>query len=377
MVNRERIVSEFMTQAAISSPSLKEAKMASYLLQRFTDLGAEVVFDDAGSRVGGEVGNLVARFAGSKPGQPFLFSVHMDTVVPCADVEPVLDGGTIRSAGDTVLGADDKAGIAEVVEALEVVREQGIEHVPLEIVVSIGEEIGLVGAKHLDMELVEARRGIALDTPGVDWMVRQAPGANRFRVEVTGRAAHAGVEPENGLSAIQVAGLALSKMKVGRIDFETTANVGTVEGGLATNIVAEKVTLNGEARSHDPQKLADQTEHMLACFEQAADELTVEIDGKTVRADIKTEVRPDFPSMKVAEDSGIVTLLQQAAANLGREMRDRLGGGGSDANVFNGKGIEMVLIGTGMRNVHSTEEAVDADDLVKVAGFLVELIRLA
>ncbi len=378
MVNSERITEEFMRQAAISSPSLQEAEMAHYLENRFSEMGAEIVYDDAAGKIGGEVSNMIARFPGSKAGEPFIFSVHMDTVVPCENVEPILVDGVVRTAGETILGADDKAGIAEVIEALEVVREQEIEHVPIEVVVTIGEEIGLVGAKNLDYSLLEAKRGIALDTPGVDWLVRRAPGANRFRFEVFGQAAHAGVAPEQGLSAIEVAARAIAKMRLGRIDFETTANIGTIEGGLATNIVAEKVVLTGEARSHDADKLSEQTEHMLACFEEAADELQREIDGEPVRAVVKSEVRPDFPRMSVPENAGIVALAQQAAKRLGREMRDRLGGGGScDANVFNENGIEMVIVGTGMQNVHSTEEEVAVEDLVKVAEFLVEVIRAA
>jgi tripeptide aminopeptidase len=377
MVNSERITAEFMRQAAISSPSLQETEMARYLEDRFRQLGAEIVFDDAAAKVGGVVGNLIARLPGSKSGEPFLFSVHMDTVVPCDNVEPVLIDGVVRTAGETILGADDKAGIAEVIEALEVVREQGIAHVPIEVVVTVGEEIGLVGAKALDYSLVQAKRGIALDTPGVDWVVRRAPGANRMQFEVFGQAAHAGVAPEKGLSAIEVAARAVAKMRLGRIDFETTANIGTVEGGLATNIVAEKMLLTGEARSHDAGKLAEQTEHMLACFEEAADELVREIDGEVVRAVVKSEVRPDFPRMAVPEEAPIVDLVQRAAAALGREMKDRLGGGGSDANIFNEKGIEMVIVGTGMQNVHSTDEEVAVDDLVQVAEFLVEVVRLA
>lgn len=377
MVNRERITAEFMRQAAISSPSLGEAEMARYLARRFRDLGAEVRFDTAGERTGGEVGNLVARFAGSKPGAPFMLSLHMDTVVPCDNVEPVLVDGVVRSGGETVLGADDKAGIAEVIEALEVVREEGIDHVPLEVVVTIGEEIGLVGAKELDYALVESKRGIALDTPGVDWMVRKAPGANRMTIEVTGKAAHAGVAPEEGLSAIRVAATALAGMRLGRIDFETTANIGTVNGGLATNIIAEKVVLTGEARSHDREKLAAQTEHMLDCFNRAAEACETEINGKKVRAQIVFQVKPDFPRMAVDEDAEIVALAQRAAASLGREMKDRLGGGGSDANIFNENGIEMIIVGTGMHNVHSTDEEVAVDDLVQVAAFLVEVIRQA
>jgi tripeptide aminopeptidase len=377
MVNRDRITREFMRQAAISSPSFKESAMARYLEERFTALGAEVIYDQADQATGGEVGNLIARFAGSQDGEPLLLSVHMDTVGPCEDVEPVLHNGIISSAGVTVLGADDKAGIAEVIEALERVRELELKHVPLEIVVTIAEEVGLVGAKHLDYSLLQSRRGLAFDTVGVDYMVRRAPGANRMLIKISGLAAHAGVEPEVGLSSIQVAARAIDLMRLGRIDAETTANIGTIEGGVATNIIPEMVVLRGEARSHDPQKLADQTEHMLDCFEQAADELSTMINGKLVRAGIDIKVDQDFPSMHVSENAPICQLVRAASSALGREIHDRLGGGGSDANIFNGHSIEMVIIGTGMQNVHSTNETVAVEDMAKIADFIVEVIRRA
>ena len=377
MVNRDRITTEFMRQAAISSPSLKEGAMARYLQERFIALGAEVLYDQAGKTTGGEVGNLLARFAGSKKGEPLLLSLHMDTVGPCETVEPILIDGVISSAGATILGADDKAGIAEVIEALEIVRELKIPHVPLEVVVTIAEEIGLVGAKHFDFSLIRSRRGFAFDTPGVDFMVRQAPGANRMQIEITGLASHAGVAPENGLSAIQVAAKAISLMRLGRIDVETTANIGTIAGGVATNIIAETVQLKGEARSHDPKKLSAQTDHMLACFEQAADELITTIDGKAVRARVDIKVESDFPSMSVPKNAQICQLACKAASALGRTMHDRLGGGGSDANIFNDQQIEMVIIGTGMQNVHSTSESVVVAEMVQVAEFIVEVIKQA
>ncbi len=377
MVNRDRITTEFMRQAAISSPSFKEGAMAQYLEDRFSQLGAEIEYDQADKATGGEVGNMIARFAGKKPGEPLMLSVHMDTVEPCANVEPVLQDGIISTAGETILGADDKAGIAEVIEALEVVRETGVDHVPLEVVVTIAEEVGLVGAKHLDFSMIKSRRGLAFDTPGVDFMVRQAPGANRMQIEITGLAAHAGVVPENGLSAIQVAARAIGLMQLGRIDEETTANIGTIDGGVATNIIPETVRLKGEARSHDPDKLQAQTEHMLACFEQAADELATTIGNKIVRAKVDVLVKPDFPSMHVPENASICQLARQATAALGREMQDRLGGGGSDANIFNEHNIEMVIIGTGMQDVHSTNESVAVDDMVQVAEFIVEIIKQA
>ncbi|NIQ08814.1 MAG: M20/M25/M40 family metallo-hydrolase, partial [Gammaproteobacteria bacterium] len=240
--------------------------------------------------------------------EPLLFSVHMDTVEPGGQVEPTLRDGVFYSAGETVLGADDKAGIAEVIEALEVVREEGISHGPIEVVITIAEEIGLVGAKHLDYDMLDAKRGYALDTEGVDWMVLQAPGANHIQVEIEGIAAHAGMTPELGLSAIQTAALAIGQMRLGRIDQETTANIGRIEGGVARNIVPQNVAIVGEARSHDPLKLKEQTEHMLQCFEKAADQMTCTIDGEQLRPKVSVDVHADFPSMSVSENSPVVAL---------------------------------------------------------------------
>lgn len=378
MINQQRLSDEFFRLAEINSPALKEGAVARYLAERFERLGAVVRFDSAASATGGEVGNLVARFEGTgKVAEPILFSVHMDTVEPGGQVVPVLRDGVFYSAGDTVLGADDKAGIAELIEALEVVSEQDVAHGPIEVVVTIAEEIGLVGAKHLDYGMIQSRYGYALDTEGVGWMVLQAPGANRMRIEIEGLASHAGMVPELGLSAIQTAGKAISQMRLGRIDHETTANIGRIEGGVASNIVPQHVTLIGEARSHDPQKLQEQTEHMLACFESAADEMAREINGKRVRPEIRVEVRPDFPSMSVDPDAPVVSLAKNAATALGQDLKVRLGGGGSDANIFNGHGIEMIILATGMTRVHTHDESVAVVDMVHVAELLVEIIRRA
>lgn len=378
MINRQRLSDEFARLAAITSPPLREGTIACYLAERLAALGADILFDRADQATGGEIGNLIAHFpAAGRDGEPLLLSVHMDTVEPGAEVVPVLTDGLFTSASGTILGADDKAGIAELIEALEVVREQGIAHGPLEVVVTIAEEIGLVGAKHLDYSLLRSRRGFALDTTGMGQMVLQAPGANRLRVEIVGREAHAGVAPEQGLSAIRTAALALAEMHLGRIDAETTANFGRIEGGVACNIIPGKVFLEGEARSHDPGKLAAQTAHMVDCFERAAEAMACTIGGVEVKPQLQIEIAPDYPRMAVAEDAPIVRLAQAAAAAAGQPLAIKLGGGGSDANIFNAHGIETIILATGMRDVHSPKENVAVDDMVTVAGLLVEIIRRA
>jgi tripeptide aminopeptidase len=378
MINSERLTDEFSRLAAIASPSLGEGEIARYLLKRFRELGAEVVMDNAGERAGGECGNLVARLpAAGRQGEPLMLSAHMDTVEPCVGVVPQLQDGVFTSAGETVLGADDKAGLAEIIEALEVVREQGIPRGPIEVVITIAEEVGLLGAKLFDPQMLKARRGLALDTSGVDLVIHQAPCANKLRFEIVGREAHAGIAPEKGISAIEVAARAIAAMRLGRIDEETTANIGSIEGGQATNIVAKRVVVEGEARSHDPAKLASQTAHMVVCFEKAARDLAREIDGERVVPEVKAEVTSDYPRMAVDLQAPIIRLVEAAASRLDRTIEVRAAGGGSDANIFNGHGIETVILGTGMTNVHSVDESVRVEDMVRVAELLVEIIREA
>jgi tripeptide aminopeptidase len=306
-----------------------------------------------------------------------MLSVHMDTVGPAEGVAPLLTDGVFTSAGETILGSDDKAGIAEIIEALEVVRENNIPHGPIEVVVTICEEVGLLGAKHLDFSRIRSRRGLALDTSGVDLLIHRAPAANKMRFEIMGREAHAGIAPEKGISAIQVAAAAVAAMRLGRIDGETTANIGTIQGGQATNIVPKKVILEGEARSHDPEKLTRQTEHMISCLEEAARERARELDGETFVPEVKTEVMADYPAMAVPLDGSIIRLVREASDRLQRPLEIKAAGGGSDANIFNGQGIETVILGTGMTNVHTVDECVRVEDMARVAGLLVEIIRLA
>ncbi len=378
MINQRRLADEFARLAAINSPPLREGTIAHYLSERLQAMGAAVLFDNAAETAGSETGNLIARFpASGRDCPPVMFSVHMDTVEPAGQVEPMLRDGVFYSAGETILGADDKAGIAELIEALEIVREHEIPHGTIEVVMTVAEEIGLVGAKHFDFSLIESRRAYALDTPGIDWMVLQAPGANRLKVEILGREAHAGVAPEQGVSAILTAGLALSEMRLGRIDSETTANIGRIEGGVACNIIPRRVTLEGEARSHDPRKLTLQTDHMVACFEKAADSLSRTIDSKIVRPKIRIDIQPDYPRMAVAEDSDVVQLAYRAARAARHDLKIRIGGGGSDANIFNAHGIETIILGTGMQQVHTVDEQVAVSDMAHVTALLVEIIRNA
>jgi len=301
----------------------------------------------------------------------------MDTVTPATDVQPQLHEGVFTSAGKTILGADDKAGICEIIEAIEVLQEQQIPHVPLEIVITVCEEKGLLGAKQLDMAQLQAKRGVAMDTAGVDLIVNRAPAANRFKIDIIGLEAHAGICPEQGISAITIAGAAIARLPLGRIDAETTANIGTIHGGEATNVVPNRVSMKCEDRSLDMDKLLQQTELIISVFKQEVDRAkTLSAEGQN-QASMVLELDEDFPAFQVDETAELVRLVQSAGTSLGRPQQLKAAGGGSDANIFNAQGIETLVLATGMDKIHTADERISVADMVKISELLVEILRRA
>jgi tripeptide aminopeptidase len=378
MIHRERLVDQFLELTRIGSVSKREGEVARRLTATLRDMGAQVEVDDAGERVGADTGNLIARFPGTVPdAAPLLLCSHMDTVAPGDHPSPVVDGDVIRSDGTTVLGGDDKAGIGAILEAVRAVHAHHIPHGPLDLVFTICEEIGLVGAKHLDVGRLRARRGLVLDCDGVHELITRAPAANRMQVTVHGLEAHAGLCPEQGISAIRVAAEAIAAMRLGRVDDETTANVGLIQGGLATNIVPNRVVLRAETRSLDPVKLADQTDHMVQCFHEAAARHRVTVEGRLHTARAEARVERDYERMAVADDAAIVRIMGRAAERRGVGLRIRATGVGCDGNVFNARGLEVANLGCGMREIHTVHEWVDVRDMVATSALLVETIRLA
>ena len=361
----------------IDSLSRKEHAIAMRLKRELQELGGEVWIDDAGEKVGGSVGNLIAHFRGNAPGSaPLLLSAHMDTVVPGEGVAPVLQGDILRSDGRTVLGGDDKSGIAIICEVLRVVRDKSLPCSDTDVVFTICEEAGLVGAKCLDVSRLRARRGFVLDSDSVGFLFTKAPAANRMEFSVHGLEAHAGVCPERGISAIQVAAEGISQMRLGRIDQETTANIGLIEGGIAVNIIPNSVHLKGEARSHSEEKLEQQTRHMLRCLEEAAARYTLELDGNRFQASVEAKIERDYDRMDIPEGSSIVRLVRSAGRKLGIEVKTMATGGGCDANVLNKKGLEVANLSTGMREIHTVKEWLDLNDLYISAQIVLEIVRL-
>jgi tripeptide aminopeptidase len=375
-ISSERLTALFLELVRIDSHSRKEGAVARRLARELGELGADVAFDAAGAAVGGEVGNLIARVPGRIDAEPLLLSAHMDTVAPGEGVRPVVDGDVIRSDGRTVLGGDDKSGLAIICEVVRSLREHDVAHGPLEIVFTICEEAGLLGAKHLDVGRLRARSGLVLDSDAPGFLFTRAPAANHLEFVVHGLEAHAGMAPERGINAIQVAAVGLAAMRLGRIDDETTANVGVVEGGTAVNVVPNVVRLRGEARSHDEAKLAAQTAHMQAALEDAAATFQVAREGETVRARVESHVTRSYDRMEVSDAAPIVRLAAAAAAALGVSITSAAMGGGCDANVLNRRGFEVANLGTGMRDIHTVHEWVRVDDMTRTAEVIAEMVRL-
>lgn len=367
MVNRDRLVKEFIELVSIDSITRKERRMADRLKEKLAAMGLEVYEDGAGQAIGGDAGNLICTLKGTKDVPAVLFAAHMDTVEPGIGKKPVIEGDIIRSDGTTILGGDDVSGIACILEAIRTLKEKELEHGDIQLVFTVAEEGGLLGAKNLDYSRIHARYGFIMDSNGpIGTVAVKAPAQDKIFVTVNGKASHAGVSPEKGISAIQTAALAISRMKLGRIDFETTANIGSINGGRETNIVCDRVEIAAEARSRELSKLEAQTAHMRDCFEQAAAELGASADFRSERL---------YPSFSIGRDAPIMGILEKAAADTGVELVPEESGGGSDTNIFNGKGIEAVDISTGMEKVHSTDECISIDNMVKAAEFVLAIIN--
>ena len=365
-MNRDRLVNEFMEMVRITSLSGKEDAFAKVLCSKLEELGFEVTIDDANLRSSGNTGNVIAKLKGSIDAPTIMFCSHMDTVVPGENIKPEIRDGVIYSDGTTILGADDKAGIASIFEAIRSLKESGAAHGNIEVVFTIAEEGGLLGSKYLDYSKIDSKLGFILDSGGdVGTVIVKGPSQMKIKANIKGIAAHAGVAPEKGVNAIQVAARAIDRMKLLRIDEETTANVGIIKGGTATNIVCDSVDVTFEARSLRMEKLEAQTNHMVDCIKTACSEYNVECD---------VETSLNYPSFIIEPTSTIAQITARACKSLGLEVEFKSTGGGSDTNIFNGQGIEAVTLAIGMNNVHTTSENISIESLEKTAALVLSII---
>jgi tripeptide aminopeptidase len=333
MIERQRITEYIMDLIRIDSLSRKEKEVGLRLKKDVEELGAECFFDDAGEKVNGNTGNLMVKIRGNKPSAlPLLLSAHMDTVGPGEGIKPRIEDGVIKSDGTTILGSDDKSGLAIIVEVIRTLKEKDLPHGDIEIAFTICEEIGLLGAKHINMSNFRSKFGIVLDSSSPSHLVIKCPSAERLEFKVYGLEAHAGVCPERGINAIKVASDAISRMKLGRIDSETTANIGVVRGGNATNVIPNCVYVEGEARSHSEEKLRSQIEHMRKCFHEAVFHYELDLDGKIYKARVEEKIQRSYDRMDVSTESKVVKFINKAVKNLGYDIKLHTSGGGCDAN---------------------------------------------
>ncbi len=368
MVNLDRMTAEFLELVRIDSVSGSERNVADLLKVRLKGLGLEVTEDQAGKKINTGTGNIIAWMPATAPaGSPVMLCAHMDTVEPGRGVKPVLQDGIIRSSGDTILGGDDKAGIAVILEVLRIIRDEGILHGGLEVVLTVFEEGGLLGARNLNAGTIRSKLGYILDSDGPPGaIVTRAPAQDRISATVRGRSAHAGICPEKGINAIEVAARAIAGMTLGRIDRETTANIGIINGGKATNIVPDSVFIQGETRSLNGAKKDRQTGIIIEKLNEAA-------SGSGASVDIKVENL--YREFSVGDHEAVVRTAVEAAGSLNLTPRIESSGGGSDANIFNEKGISTVVLGIGMQNVHTTGEFIRTEDMEASCRYLIEIIK--
>ncbi|MFO7839052.1 MAG: M20/M25/M40 family metallo-hydrolase [Desulfosalsimonadaceae bacterium] len=373
MIHSERLAETFTELVGIDSVSKEEAGVSSAICRMLAPWEPEILVDGAAQSTGSDTGNLIIRIAGNTNAAPLMLNAHMDTVEPGRGVVPQLHDGVFTSRGDTVLGADDKSAIAIILEALRVVKENDLPHGPVELVFTICEEIGLLGAKNLEYSLISAPFGYALDTSETESIIVRAPAANHFDIGMYGKDAHAGADPERGINAIFLACQAVAGLQLGRIDEETTCNIGVFEAPGATNIVPRYARIKGEARSHDEAKLGEVTKTITGAFEDAVSGYCHAAGTQGLpRADIN--VSNEFPATHIPEDHPVVVLAGKAAQALGREITPRRSGGGSDANIFFANGIVTGVLGTGMTDIHSTRESIRLAEMVKSAELLVQIL---
>ncbi len=363
----QRIVKDLMELARIDAPSFHEGEMAQALKARLGALGLTVCEDDAGEKLGGECGNLFARWEGDPGKEAVLLSAHMDTVDPCIGKVPVLEDGVIKSSGQTVLGADDLSGVTAILEGIRRVQEKGLPHRTVEILFSIAEEVYTKGAAVFDYSRVTAKQAYCLDASGpIGNAARRAPTLLSFRITVTGKASHAGFAPEKGISAVTAAAKAAAALPQGRIDAESTRNIGLIRGGTATNIVPDSCELEGEIRSFDHGRALALLDETREVFERAAQE---------TGAAVSIEHTVHFKAYEVGENAPVAKDFLRACEKCGTKGNLVSTLGGADNHQFNAHGIEGLVIACAMENVHSAAEYIRAEDLEKLAQLVEALVQ--
>lgn len=375
MVNKERVLEEFKTLVAIDSQSYEEREIADYLKKKLLDLGLEVAEDSAGERLQEQnkkdgkkaAGNIYGYIKGNRQGDAILFSAHMDTVSPGNGKKVVFrDDGRITSDGTTVLGADDVGGLVSILEMLTVIKERGLEHPDIEVIFPVAEEPYAQGSRVFDYSKVRAKRAYVFDLSGaIGTAAIAAPSIISFRIIIKGKSAHAGFCPEAGVHAIAIAAEAISTLPQGRVEEDTTVNIGTITGGIAGNIVPDQVVLTGEIRSLDSRKASDWMNRIKESFQQA----TAEAGGEAEVSYVE-----EFKAYRIEETEEVVQHYVKACHNAGIIETPLITTfGGSDNNHFTAHGIRGIVVASAMQEVHTKNEYTTIEDLVKSAEVALQL----
>lgn len=358
-----RLLDTFLEAVRIDSPSGEEATFARWCVDRLTALGCDVRVDGTAEATGSDVGNVIAELAATAAGATIVLSAHLDTVEPGRGIEPIVEDGVVRSAGDTVLGSDDKAGIAVILEALSVLRETGRPHARIRVLLTTGEEVGLQGAHAIDAADCAGDVALVLDAAGeVGGIVIGAPTHYTFTATFHGVAAHAGVHPEKGRSAVLMAARAIALMPIGRLDAQTTSNVGAISGGGATNVVPAECVLRGECRSLDAARVAEVRDAMDAAMRSAAGEAGGSVD---------VEWKKEYDGYRYGDGDPALAIVEAGVRAAGFEPYLFFTGGGSDANVLTSKGLPAIALSCGMTDVHGTGETIAVAEMEALVRVLV------
>ncbi len=367
MVNTDRMIQNFTSMVALDSPSFDERLVCDYIKNYLADLGIEAHEDGAGAKIGGTTGNLIAYVDGEIDAEPLMFSAHMDTVEPARGKKAILhDDGTITSAGDTVLGSDDLAGVVSILEALTVMKENHIPHRPLELVFTVSEETHGGGVAELDFDALKAKQAYVFDLDGeVGTAASSAPTILTYTAKFIGKSAHAGFASHLGIHAVKAAALAVTKIPCGSMDDGVNANVGIIEGGKATNIVPDLCTITGEIRAFDDAKSDEKYHEVAAICKAAADEF-----GAKVEMEYAKHIR----CFNVADDNIVVKRFKKVCAAMGLSGACVPTFGGSDNNVLAQYGIDGIVVSTAMNNCHSVDEFTTVDGLTQAATLALNLM---
>ena len=359
----------FVELARVPSPPGQERAVADQVVEYLRSLALSVDEDDAGARIDSTIGNLLCRIESTGEGTPLFFCAHLDTVPPEGPIEPVVDDGIVRNSGGTILGADNKAAVASMLEATRRIVAENRSHGGIELLFTPKEEVGLRGAAAFDQGRLRAKLGYVYDHAGpIGEVILGAPYQCKLDASFHGRAAHSGMFPEEGRSAIAAAARAIADLRLGRLDDETTANVGEIHGGRARNIVPERCFFTAEARSHDEGKLGELVQEMLE---------TITFAAQLGDCDVETQVDPSARGYRFKRDDPPVRLAAAALERSGIRPSYGLSGGGADANVFNERGLQCLNLANGMTDIHTPDERIAVADLERMVDVTLALVEVA